>query len=73
LNRLRHSRNIVLERLRGEDSIAELCRREGVASSQYNGWSKEFLEAGANAAWPATPRAPPHRARSRSFATKPKP
>jgi transposase len=46
LNRLRHSRNIVLERLRGEDSIAELCRREGVASSQYNGWSKEFLEAG---------------------------
>jgi transposase len=37
---------IVLEGLRGEDSIAELCRREGIASSQYYGWSKEFLEAG---------------------------
>ncbi len=37
---------IVLEGLRGEDSIAELCRREGIASSMYYGWSKEFLEAG---------------------------
>jgi len=37
---------IVLEGLRGEASIAELCRREGIASSQYYGWSKEFLEAG---------------------------
>ena len=37
---------IVLEGLRGEDSIAELCRREGVAQSMYYGWSKEFLEAG---------------------------
>ena len=37
---------IVLEGLRGEDSIAELCRREGIASSVYYGWSKEFLEAG---------------------------
>lgn len=37
---------IVLEGLRGEDSIAQLCRREGIASSQYYGWSKEFLEAG---------------------------
>ena len=37
---------IVLEGLRCEDSIAELCRREGIASSQYYGWSKEFLEAG---------------------------
>jgi len=37
---------IVLEGLRGEESIAELCRREGIASSQYYGWSKEFLEAG---------------------------
>jgi transposase len=36
---------IVLEGLRGEDSIAELCRREGVAQSLYNSWSKEFLEA----------------------------
>ena len=37
---------IVLEGLRGEDSIAELCRREGIASVLYYGWSKEFLEAG---------------------------
>jgi transposase len=37
---------IVLDGLRGEDSISELCRREGIASSQYYGWSKEFLEAG---------------------------
>src|SRR5918998_4967558 len=37
---------IVLEGLRGEASIAELCRREGIASSMYYGWSKEFLEAG---------------------------
>src|SRR6476619_3845680 len=35
---------VVLEGLRGEDSIAELCRREGIASSMYYGWSKEFLE-----------------------------
>jgi len=37
---------IVLEGLRGEDSIAELCRREGIASSMDYGWSKELLEAG---------------------------
>ena len=37
---------IVLEGLRGEESVAELCRREGIASSMYYGWSKEFLEAG---------------------------
>ena len=37
---------IVLEGLRGEESIAELCRREGIASSVYYSWSKEFLEAG---------------------------
>ena len=37
---------VVLEGLRGEDSIAELCRREGIAASMYYGWSKEFLEAG---------------------------
>ena len=37
---------VVLEGLRGEDSIAELCRREGIASSMSYGWSKEFLEAG---------------------------
>ena len=37
---------IVLEGLRGEDSIASLCRREGIAESLYYSWSKEFLEAG---------------------------
>ena len=37
---------IVLEGPRGEDSIAELCRREGLNSNVYYRWSKEFLEAG---------------------------
>ena len=37
---------IVLEGLRGEASIAELCRREGLNPNQYYKWSKEFLEAG---------------------------
>jgi transposase len=37
---------IVLEGLRGETSIAELCRKEGISQSMYYGWSKEFLEAG---------------------------
>src|SRR5512146_2484546 len=37
---------IVLDGLRGESSIAELCRREGIAESMYYAWSKEFLEAG---------------------------
>ncbi len=37
---------IVLEGLRGEDSIAELCRREGIHTNIYYRWSKEFLEAG---------------------------
>jgi len=36
---------IVLDGLRGETPIAELCRREGIAESLYNSWSKEFLEA----------------------------
>ena len=36
---------IVLAGLRGEDSIAELCRQEGIAQSQYYSWSKEFMEA----------------------------
>jgi transposase-like protein len=39
---------IVLEGLRGEESIAALCRREGIAESLYYNWSKEFLEAGVN-------------------------
>ena len=37
---------IVLEGLRGEESIAELCRREGINPNLYYNWSKEFLEAG---------------------------
>ncbi len=37
---------IVLEGLRGESSIAELCRREGINQNLYYSWSKTFLEAG---------------------------
>jgi len=37
---------IVLEGLRGEESIAELCRREGISPNVYYSWSKAFLEAG---------------------------
>lgn len=37
---------IVLDGLKGENSIAELCRRVGIAQSLYYSWSKEFLEAG---------------------------
>jgi transposase len=37
---------IVLDGLRGEDSIAEVCRREGIVQNLYYRWSKEFLEAG---------------------------
>ena len=50
---------IVLEGLRGEDSIAELCRREGIVQNLFYRWSKEFLEAGkkrlaGDTAWAAT-------------------
>ena len=37
---------IVLSGLRGEDSIAELCRREGIVQNLHYCWSKEFLEGG---------------------------
>ncbi len=37
---------IVLEGLRGEQSISELCRRDGIAANLYYRWSKDFLEAG---------------------------
>src|SRR4029078_8595620 len=37
---------IVVEGLRGEASVAELCRREGINPNLYYKWSKEFLEAG---------------------------
>ena len=37
---------IVLDGLRGEDSIAELCHREGISQGVYYKWSKDFIEAG---------------------------
>ena len=37
---------IVIEGLRGDMSVAELCRKEGISQSLYYKWSKEFLEAG---------------------------
>jgi transposase len=37
---------IVLEGLRGEQAVAELCRKEGIAANLYYRWSKDFLEAG---------------------------
>jgi transposase len=37
---------VVLAGLRGEESIASLCRQEGISESLYYSWSKEFLEAG---------------------------
>ena len=37
---------VVLDGLRGEDSIAELCRREGISQGVYYKWSKDFMEAG---------------------------
>src|SRR4029453_3539428 len=52
---------IVLEGLRGEENISELCRREGIAASMYYGWSKEFLEAGKRRLAGDTARAPPAR------------
>jgi len=39
---------IVLEGLRGQTTINELCRKEGIAPSQYYKWSRDFLEAGKN-------------------------
>lgn len=47
---------IVLEGLRGEIPISELCRREGIAASIYYKWSKAFLEAGKNGLTRATLR-----------------
>ncbi len=63
---------IVLEGLRGEDSIAELCRREGITSSMYYGWSKEFLEAGKKRLR-ATPPGRPRLMRSRHCGARPAP
>ena len=55
---------IVLEGLRGEQSISELCRREGIASNLYYRWSKDFLEAGKKQL-AATPCAKPPATKSR--------
>ena len=53
---------VVLEGLRGEESIAELCRREGIASSMSYGWSKSSWKP-ARSGSPATRRAPQPRTR----------
>ena len=62
---------IVLDGLRGEASIAELCRREGIAESLYYSWSKEFLEAGKRRLAGYTARAATLR-RSRACAGRPR-
>ena len=61
---------IVLSGLRGEDSIAELCRREGIVQNLYYRWSKEFWKL-ARSAWRATPHARQPRTRSRICAARP--
>ena len=63
---------IVLEGLRGEDSIAELCRKEGIAQSLYYTWSQEFMEAGKRRLAGDTP-VPRPLARCRTCAAKPAP
>ena len=55
---------IVLEGLRGESSIAELCRKEGINQNLYYRWSKEFLEAGKKRLAGDTAREPLYRSRS---------
>ena len=61
---------IVLEGLRGEDSIAELCRREGIAQNLYYRWSKDFLRL-ARSAWLAIRFGPPPRTRSTICVARP--
>ena len=58
---------IVVAGLRGEESIAELCRREGIAESLYYSWSKEFLEAGKKRLAGNTARQPPRRGAADAF------
>ena len=64
---------IVLSGLRGEDSIAELCRKEGIAQGLYYSWSKEFLEAGKKRAWLGIQLAQPPVTRFSPCALRPKP
>jgi transposase len=61
----------VLAGLRGEESIAALCRREGIAESLYYSWSKEFLEAGKKRLAGDTARAGHVQTRSRTCVAKP--
>ena len=61
---------IVLDGLRGEDSIAELCRKEGIAQSLYYTWSKEFLEAGSGD-WQATRPVLRRPVKCRTFVARP--
>ena len=63
---------IVLDGLRGEHSIAELCRREGIAESLYYTWSKEFWKPGSGV-WRATRRARRPPTKLRACARKPEP
>ena len=58
---------IVLDGLRGEHSIAELCRREGIAEGLYYSWSKEFLEAGKRRRLDQYPCSRPFRPRTAAF------
>ena len=62
---------IVLEGLRGEDSIAELCRREGIAQNLYYRWSKDSWRL-ARSAWLAIQPGPPPRTRSTIFGVRPR-
>src|SRR4051812_29851197 len=62
---------IVLEGLRGEDSIAELCRREGIAQNLYYRWSKTFWRL-ARSAWLAMRPGPPPRTRSSDCGARPR-
>ena len=52
---------IVVSGLRGEESIAALCRREGIAEGLYYSWSKEFLEAGEKRCQRRSKMGPPRR------------
>src|SRR5271155_3885947 len=56
---------IVIAGLRGEDSVAELCRKEGINQNLYYRWSKDFLE-GARSGWPAKSRVKRPAMKSRS-------
>src|SRR5271165_4230071 len=63
---------IVLEGLRGEDSIAELCRREGIVQNLYYRWSKTFSKPARRGSL-AIRRERRPRTRSRTFAARPAP